>query len=78
MDDYIVVQCCHCGGDVLIMRNEINCTIFRHGVMKDTFQQINPHSPKDECDMLRNNDMIYGCGKPFRVVDDRAVLCDYI
>jgi hypothetical protein len=68
--DYLIVTCPHCGDDIFIMKKEINCTIFRHGVLKTTLKQIDPHSPKDICDRLKADDLIYGCGKP--------VICDYI
>ena len=64
------------------MKNEINCAIFRHGVMKSTLKQINPHLPKSECDKLYMNDDIYGCGKPFKLIHQdnsfKAIKCDYI
>lgn len=78
MDNYIIIKCPHCGDDILIMRSEINCAIFRHGVLKDNFQQMNPHAPKEECDYLFLNDMIIGCGKPFKIINDTSIVCDYI
>lgn len=77
-ENYIIVQCPHCENDIFIMRSEINCAIFRHAVLKSNNQQINPHAPKEECEYLINNNMIYGCGKPFRIVNDKAIICDYI
>jgi len=52
--------------------------------------QINPHSTKEECEHYVRNNMIYGCGKPFRIVvknennennekkEYAAVICEYI
>lgn len=76
-----VVTCPHCHEYVLI--EEINCAIFRHGVLKDGLNQMNPHTPKGLCDSLVSRQEIYGCGKPFRLVQDKnglytAVICDYI
>ena len=69
---------CHC----LIMIEEVNCAIFRHGVFKNTFEQIPPHLSKSECEHLIYENSIYGCGKPFRLVkvDDKYIpeICDYI
>lgn len=59
----IIVSCPHCKESVVI--EQINCNIFRHGVMKDTGKQLDPHLPKLECDALKEKDLIYGCGKPF-------------
>ena len=77
----IIVDCPHCNNIVEII--EINCAIFRHGVYKNNNMQIGPHEPKEICDNLFNNGLIYGCGKPFRLIrnDDsiyKAIICDYI
>jgi hypothetical protein len=76
----IEVQCPHCNGTIII--EELNCRIFRHAVLKENGNQINPHAPKEECENYIEKDMIYGCGKPFIVVnkDDKyiAEICDYI
>jgi hypothetical protein len=72
-----VVKCPHCNEYILI--SELNCRIFRHGVMKSTNEQINPHSPKNICDELYNTNKIYGCGKPFCINEKLYVeKCDYI
>ena len=78
MDNYIIINCPHCNEYIFIYRNEINCAIFRHGIIKESFNQINPHAPKQQCDEYINNNQIYGCGKPFRIVNDKAVICEYI
>lgn len=69
---YVVTRCPHCHAYVEIV--SINCGIFRHGVNKD-FQQIPPHASKEECEQQT----VYGCGKPFRILDNMKVeKCDYI
>ena len=73
----------HCDCMVQITQNEINCQLFRHAVMKSTYNQINPHAPKVECGRLVEMDLIFGCGKPFRMcmLDGKwsyAEECDYI
>jgi hypothetical protein len=75
--------CPHCGGCVQVMEGELKCHIFRHGVLKESGTQMNPHETKAECDRLVALGLIFGCGKPFRVIyqEDRtaiAVACDYI
>jgi hypothetical protein len=76
---YLVINCPHCQGCMIIHKNEINCRIFRHGVMIKTQKQINPHEKKHICDMLKKNDLIYGCGKPFRLNNDNIPeICEYI
>ena len=75
-----IVECPHCICQVEIL--EINCAIFRHGVIKSSGQQMNPHLPKSDCDKLAEIDAIYGCGKPFRIIKNndgiQAEICDYI
>ena len=74
------VKCPHCGEYIII--EEINCAIFRHGIYKTNFEQINPHLPKKQCDELINKKLIYGCGKPFRIEKNNnlwvGIICDYI
>lgn len=83
MEAYIVIDCPHCKNTVLIYRNEINCAIFRHGIIKETGGQMNPHSSKTICDELFKNNKIYGCGKPFKLLKEnknnyKVEICDYI
>jgi hypothetical protein len=66
--------CPHCG--IMIEIVQLNCAIFRCGIYKHNYQQIPPHLPKRECDLLI--DKIYGCGKPFRVINKKLEICDYI
>ena len=76
------VQCPHCKEYVII--EQVNCAIFRHGVFKSNMSQINPHLSKSECDNLATNGLIYGCGKPFKIIKEngknewKAIDCDYI
>jgi hypothetical protein len=78
----LIFECPHCKEYIIVSNNEINCSIFRHGIYKKTFYQVNPHSPKNICDELKKADVIYGCGKPFKLskIDDNyfADICDYI
>lgn len=73
-----VVKCPHC--HILVEVVELNCRIFRCGIYKETYEQINPHMPKKDCDELVLNNSIYGCGKPFRIPEGSTtpVECDYI
>ncbi len=80
MNTNFEVECPHCKEWIII--EKINCAIFRHGVLKNNMQQINPHLSKFECDKLIFKKIIYGCGKPFRLEnikgDWKAIICDYI
>jgi|LauGreDrversion2_6_1035139.scaffolds.fasta_scaffold400012_1 hypothetical protein len=81
---FYLFSCPHCQGGVQVLHDELRCHIFRHGRLKaGTCEQMDPHTPRAECDRLAAQDLIYGCGKPFRVTYDaagvpRAVVCDYI
>ena len=75
-----IVQCPHCQEFVEIL--EINCAIFRHAIFKSTGQQIDPHTPKNLCEQYIKDNLIYGCGKPFKVILNNKLLsveiCEYI
>jgi len=75
-----IIVCPHCNDPIII--EKLNCGIFRHGVIKDTGKQIEPHSVKSVCDELKAQDLIYGCGKPFRIDIHNGVyvvsICEYI
>ena len=78
----IIVICPHCFDPILI--EQLNCCIFRHGVVKSTGQQVDPHLSKELCEHYIRNQMIFGCGKPFRITLDpkihtyQANICEYI
>ena len=78
----IIVECPHCKMNILIYEKEIKCGIFRHGVYMKTYKQIDSHLPQSECEHLVKKKLIYGCGKPFKLVEHdsayHAVICDYI
>ncbi len=75
-----IIECPHCHEYVII--KELNCAIFRHGVYKNTYNQVDPHASKELCDKLFEENIIYGCGKPFKIVIENdkynAIICDYI
>jgi hypothetical protein len=72
------LHCPHCQGELSLTENEMNCKIFRHGWLRSNYSQIPPHASKTECDYLFKNGLIIGCGKPFKVIDRKAISCDYI
>lgn len=71
-----IVLCPHCFEEIII--EEVNCAIFRHGIFKENYQQIPPHASKEICEQWVKEDLIYGCGKPFRLINNTAEICDYI
>ena len=67
--EYFIFNCPHCvDGVIIVHQKETACCIFRHAIRKSNGQQINPHTPKEECDRLFDGGLIEGCGKPFRFV----------
>lgn len=77
-NDTVNVICPHCYGMVIVLRKEINCAIFRHAVYKTTMKHIDPHASKSTCDSLVQRGLVYGCGKPFKIINDVAEACAYI
>jgi hypothetical protein len=85
-NNILIFRCLYCNEYIEVSINEINCQIFRHAIDKVTYQQINPHATKDECDKLIESNSIYGCCKPFKInvnkvnniMEYTVVKCDYI
>ena len=71
-----VFVCPHCDG--LFIVDQLNCGIFRHGISKKTGYQIDSHTPKEECDRMIRENLIIGCGKPFKWNGTQFIVCDYI
>jgi len=80
-EDFYFFKCPNCLDEVIVNKNELNCRIFRHGVYKNNYTQVNPHLSFEECEKLRLSDLIYGCCKPFEIVNKENVLyalnCEY-
>jgi hypothetical protein len=78
--EIIIIECPNCKDFVII--DELNCMIFRHGVFIKDNKQINPHENKELCDKYIKENLIYGCGKPFKLIQQQekyiAQKCDYI
>lgn len=78
----IVFECPHCKHIFVMNINELNCRIIRHAVFKNNFVQVNPHLSKEECDKLVKEDLVYGCCKPAKIIQNNdefvAIECDYI
>ena len=74
--------CPHCKMYIQVYKKDFNCKIFRCGIYKKNYKQIDPHMKKEECDKLFKNELIYGCGKPFKIILKKngieVIKCDYI
>ena len=71
-----IIECPHCGVSIQILA--IACKIFRCGIYKKGMKQLPPHSSKEICDRVKKEDLIYGCGKPFKYDGKKVTICDYI
>jgi len=67
------MDCPWCGIGIEIA--EVNCAIFRCGMMKATGQQINPHMSREEVAQIIGQ--IWGCGNPFKYINGRLVKCGW-
>lgn len=76
-DHCYVFDCPHCGIPVQVAENEVNCQIFVHGIMRSTGLQVNPHAPKEHCDRLIKQDLVYGCCKPFKLFRGQSGAVEY-
>ncbi len=80
MEELPVISCPHCKEFIII--EQINCAIFRHGYLKNNQKQIDPHATKELCDYYVRENLIYGCGKPFKLILNNnkleSIICDYI
>ena len=70
-----VIMCPHCG--LVSAIEELNCGIFRCGYYCDTLLQIPPHLSQTEGERLVTEKKIYGCGKPWKIVDGLVMRCGY-
>jgi hypothetical protein len=72
-----IITCPHCKQYIEILA--LNCCIFRCGIHKQTNKQVDPHLDEKSCKELKKKDLIYGCGKPFKILENNTVIvCDYI
>lgn len=58
--------CPHCNIEIEVEKKQTNCCIFRCGLYKSNMKQVPPHTKKPECDRLVEQNLIFGCGKPFK------------
>lgn len=67
-DKCYIFECPACQCLIQVEKDQVNCQIFRHGVYKQSFQQINPHEEKDP-----SNEIIHGCGKQFQMFQETGI-----
>ena len=66
----------------MFMDDNLLVDLERNNIITLNVCQINPHLPKDECDRLVRENLIFGCGRPFILNLQNgtyvACKCDYI
>ena len=77
-DDIFYFLCPHCGLMIQVPRNEIRCTIFRHANFKKDMSFVPPHASQQECERWLNENLVYGCAKPFKFNGNIVEKCGYI
>ena len=81
-ENFYFFQCPNCEGDIIVEKNQLNCKIFRHGIYKKNYKQVDPHLSYEKCKELIENDNVIGCCKPFQIYskDNKLFVrtCDYI
>ena len=89
MEEFYIFECPHCNSTVEVHKNEVNCSIFRHGYFytknsegKITLtSQINPHASEQDCINYLKEERIIGCGMPFKMEKHengyKAVKCGF-
>lgn len=82
MNDYCIFNCPTCSCMIQIFKKDLNCHIFRHGIFKSNGKQINPHSDEKTVLGYISQDLIYGCGHPFKIENKDSKLaisvCEWI
>ena len=72
----LLINCPNC--KQFIIMEAINCGIARCGIFKNSYEQIPPHLEREKCLELVRERLIYGCGQPFKIVENKAEKCDWI
>ncbi len=78
VDDCYSFDCPNCSCKVLVHKNDIRCTIFRHAVYKHNNSPIPPHTTKKDCLVLLKENRVWGCAQPFKFNGNVVMKCGYI
>ena len=57
-NNFYQFNCPHCNQSIEVQKKQLNCRIFRCGILKSNGKQIGPHTKKVECDRLKENNLI--------------------
>lgn len=73
-----ILRCPYCSLPISLNSDFTDGKIFVHGKMKKNGKDIKSDLPADWYQYLRDNELIYGCAKPFVVVRHNSVCYEAI
>jgi hypothetical protein len=77
-DEVFKLRCPRCRIQIEVLAKNMRCRVFRCGVYKKSLRPINPHSSLKACTKMLNDDLIYGCTQPFKILQNmEVIICDY-
>jgi hypothetical protein len=62
-----VVECPHCRNLLFLHVKPGQTLVFRHGILKENFNLVDPNVTNEECQLLLQNKKVIGCCKLFCV-----------
>lgn len=77
-DNLYTFECPHCSLPIQVEKQQVNCQIFVHGQFKTNGEQVNPHASQSYCESLLNQDLVYGCCKPFKMFFGKGNTIEYV
>lgn len=81
IDNFYNFKCPNCREQIIVLKKQLRCKIFRHAIYKSSYKQVNPHMSKEKCEKLIRENKVYGCCKPFEITNEnkqmKAIVCDY-
>jgi hypothetical protein len=73
-NDFYFFKCPYCEQEIIVDKKDLNCCIFRHAIYKHNYQQVDPHLTEYECKKLIEKNSVYGCCKPFEIINRNSKL----
>ena len=64
VENSFIFECHNCNLILMVNQSEINCGVFIHAIMNDSYQIVDPHSSEAEIEIIK--DKIIGCGKQIK------------
>lgn len=74
---WLYFVCPHCESGVVMLESEIACRRAIHAVLRDSFQQVNPHAPRSLCEQLLKENKVFGCCRSIEIVGNEVFARSY-